>query len=319
MSKFTRFILSAGLLSITIALIFSHPRSFAQTPDTATETPASETPQAQADRLRDLSWQQYTDREYQSALESFDRALVLYRELGDLRGEGVILSNIGQVYNALDDLDRAIDYYQQSLALFRQTGYLLGEAASLGNLGMAYRAKEEHERALEYFQQAIDASENLDTPTGEGWLLQMLGSTYQALGEVDTALDYYQQYLDLAREKGDRASEEQALFLSRTNVRRFDRPFSHSRIARRSRWVGRSRRDRPCPHRNRFGFALGNGSTEFEPLCRTRSSECLQYGTGKNHWRWCRGIVALFHYRRGSQFGGFSVGGSRSSHGEPHE
>ena len=61
------------------------------------------------------------------------------RALGDWKGEGSALGNLGEAYTALNDVRKAIvKYYEQQLDIMRRIGDRRGEEAALGNLGKAY-------------------------------------------------------------------------------------------------------------------------------------------------------------------------------------
>ncbi|MBC7259162.1 MAG: tetratricopeptide repeat-containing protein, partial [Chloroflexi bacterium] len=65
------------------------------------------------------------------------QTLQIHREIGDRRGEGNALGNLGLAYAALGDPRRAIAFYEQALEIAREIGDRRGEGADLGNLGPA--------------------------------------------------------------------------------------------------------------------------------------------------------------------------------------
>ena len=73
--------------------------------------------QAEADRLQQQGFEQLQkNRQFQTALESWQKALTIYQEIKDRRGEGRSLGNIGYAYFLLDDEDKAIEYLDRNLA-----------------------------------------------------------------------------------------------------------------------------------------------------------------------------------------------------------
>ena len=48
------------------------------------------------------------------------QALVISREIGDRRGEGADLGNLGLVYADLGEVQKAIGYYEQALVIARE-------------------------------------------------------------------------------------------------------------------------------------------------------------------------------------------------------
>jgi Flp pilus assembly protein TadD len=55
--------------------------------------------------------------------------------VGDKGGEATTLNNLGSVYDDLGEKAKALEYYEQALPLRRQVGDKGGEAATLNNLG----------------------------------------------------------------------------------------------------------------------------------------------------------------------------------------
>ena len=82
-------------------------------------------------------------------------ALQAARQLGDRRGEGAALGNLGLAYADLGQPQRAIDYHEQALVISREIGDRRGEGNALGNLGNAYAALGEVERAIGSYEQAL--------------------------------------------------------------------------------------------------------------------------------------------------------------------
>ncbi|MEB3218002.1 MAG: tetratricopeptide repeat protein, partial [Nostocales cyanobacterium 94392] len=106
-------------------------------------------------RLNKLGLQQLNRGEYREALNNFEQALVIVREIGERQGEATTLNNIGNVYLSLGEYPKALDYYQQSLAISKQVGDKAGEGTILNNIGEVYRNLGEYPKALDYFQQAL--------------------------------------------------------------------------------------------------------------------------------------------------------------------
>jgi len=83
------------------------------------------------------------------------RGLDAARALKQTKDEGTLLNNIGLVYNNLGERRRALEYYEQALPIHREVGNRAVEATTLNNIGMVYDALGECRRALEYFEQAL--------------------------------------------------------------------------------------------------------------------------------------------------------------------
>jgi tetratricopeptide (TPR) repeat protein len=145
--------------------------------------------------------------EARRAIEYYQQALTISREIGDRHGEGNHLGNLGNAYSTLGQVERAIEYYQQALPIAREIGDRHGEGAHLGNLGLAYSALGQVERAIEYHEQALTIDREISDRRSEGAHLGNLGLAYRALGQVKRAIEYHEQALAIAREIGDRQGE----------------------------------------------------------------------------------------------------------------
>ena len=162
--------------------------------------------------LNELGNIHYLLSETCKAIEDFEQALQISREIGDRMGEGANLGNLGNAYADLGEPRKAIEHYQQALTIAREIGDRRFEGANLGNLGTAYAALGEPRKAIEHFEQAFKISREIGDRRGEGAALGNLGTAYANLGEPLKAVEHYQQALTIARKIGDRQGEGNALW-----------------------------------------------------------------------------------------------------------
>ena len=150
--------------------------------------------------------------ETRKAIEFYEQALKISREIGDRSGEGTALGNLGNAYARLGETRKAIEFYEQALKISREIGDRMGEGTALGNLGNAYAGLGETRKAIEYYEQALKISREIGDRMGEGTALGNLGNAYAGLGETRKAIEYYEQALKISREIGDRMGEGNALW-----------------------------------------------------------------------------------------------------------
>jgi CHAT domain-containing protein len=179
-------------------------------PATADELHAAQS-ERQANQLLQQGNEQYQVSQWREALESWEAALTLYRELENRAGEANTLGNIGIIYDNLGDYPQALNYYEQSLALQQELGNHLGEANSLLNIGLVNQNLGDYLQALDYYEQSLALQQELGNLAGEALALGNIGTIYQNLSDYSQALDYYDQSLTLARELGNRAGEANTL------------------------------------------------------------------------------------------------------------
>jgi tetratricopeptide (TPR) repeat protein len=142
------------------------------------------------------------------ALQYYERALILRREVGDKRGEAQLLNNIGKVYRALGDHVKALQYYERALILRREVGDKGGEGVTLNNIGKVYEDNlHQYDKALEYYTKSLALKHEVGDKGGEGVTLNNIGEVYRQLGENNMALDFYTRSLALKHEVGDKGGE----------------------------------------------------------------------------------------------------------------
>jgi tetratricopeptide (TPR) repeat protein len=76
---------------------------------------------------------------YQEALKTFQRALVIFRELGKHQSEGMTLNGIGEVYESLEQYAKALSFYEQALAIAKEISDKKLETTIFNNIGEVYK------------------------------------------------------------------------------------------------------------------------------------------------------------------------------------
>jgi tetratricopeptide (TPR) repeat protein len=165
----------------------------------------------EGNHLGNLGSAYYHLGQVEKAIQYYEQALVIAREIGDRRGEGNALSNIGNAYRDLGQVVKAIEYHELALVIAREIGDRRGEGSDLGNLGNAYYQLDQVDKAIEYYEQALVIAREIHDRRGEGTGLGNLGNAYYQLGQVDKAIEYHEQAMVISQEIGDRRGEGNAL------------------------------------------------------------------------------------------------------------
>jgi len=124
--------------------------------------------------------------------------LQAYTKLEDLKGQAYSLNNLGRVLALNGQDKGAIEYYEEALKIVREIGEKYLEAAWLGNLGNVYSRMENHKEAARYFEQAIQVSVEIGGKASEGRHYGLLGGAYFGLNDFDKAVFYLEKALSFA-------------------------------------------------------------------------------------------------------------------------
>lgn len=200
-------------LTIFIALlgIFSPLAVFSKLlPVSPSLAATSDNQKADAERFLKTGIQQFQSNQIAAALNSWQQALTIYREIKDRSGEGQALGNLGFAYIFLKDYSQALNYLQQWLTITQETQNRQSEILALGNLGTVYISLEDYRQAINYFQQALTISKEINSRQTEEFSLINLGTAYFFLRDYPQAIKYQQQALILAQELKNRQQEGEA-------------------------------------------------------------------------------------------------------------
>ncbi len=95
------------------------------------------------------------------AIEYFQQALVISREIDDRQGEESDLGNLGNAYAGLGQVGKATEYYEQALVISREIGDRRGEAICLHNIGELHKDQGNIPLARQYLEQSLVISEDI--------------------------------------------------------------------------------------------------------------------------------------------------------------
>ncbi|MBA3531554.1 MAG: tetratricopeptide repeat protein [Ardenticatenales bacterium] len=136
---------------------------------------------------------------HSQAMTYANQAMELCRSIGDQRGLGALLNNLGVRAGQRGDYQAAAELYREAFTIAQQIGYRDLEMVLLGNLGEVHVELGEFELAEQLLQKAIKSAE-------QDWF--GLAEAYRCLAEV---------YLGQNRLPEAAASAEQALQLAQSS------------------------------------------------------------------------------------------------------
>lgn len=149
--------------------------------------------------------------QFRASLDYLNEALSLARTLGDKRLEANIETFLGGAYDVLGEVRQALDHYESALILARASDNKSTEASALNNIGLVFNDLADWQKALEYYLLALPIFRALGNKRNEAITLNNIGLVYNLLGDQGNALDYLQQSLPLRHASGDKEGEANTL------------------------------------------------------------------------------------------------------------
>ncbi len=143
--------------------------------------------------------------EFEQALPLCERAIALWREIGDEVELTVSLNSKGQLLLFLGRYDEARKVHEQALEIRRRIDDRFGIATSLASIGSVLSAQNDWANGLRVCEQSIDLFRALENNSGLAISLTKVGYILEQMGEYEQANDVFEECLALQTEMGDQA------------------------------------------------------------------------------------------------------------------
>jgi tetratricopeptide (TPR) repeat protein len=137
----------------------------------------------------------------------FQQGLSVRQENGDLVGEAIVNSLLGQLCIARGDFVLAKKYLKKSLDLRDETGDHYGEAVDLCQFGRFYLDKGEYEESRRYFRESLEIFRTIHARSDEGATLSQIALVAIEQRQYDEATALLDQSMSVRREVQDLRGE----------------------------------------------------------------------------------------------------------------
>ncbi|HEX8734471.1 MAG TPA: CHAT domain-containing protein [Pyrinomonadaceae bacterium] len=147
------------------------------------------------------------------ALEKANKALALWKSLGDELWTAKILHQIGWINYWLEDYQPALEFLTQALALRRKINDRSGEAETLAALGSLYIYNNANQpaRVIEYLEEAQKIQREIGNNAGAAMALYELGTFLFFTGNNQKAREKFEEALQLYRAEKQARGEANSL------------------------------------------------------------------------------------------------------------
>jgi CHAT domain-containing protein len=145
------------------------------------------------------------------SLEYCRRSISLYHASGYSVGEFERYERLGKLQFQTGDYAHALENYQSALAFFRKAGMKNFVYYVLSEMGEVYEAMNRDDKALDYYAQARQLIGVEEDPREYSYVLNRIGHLTERLKGPTSALDLYNAALKLNRKAGDLFGEAATL------------------------------------------------------------------------------------------------------------
>lgn len=140
--------------------------------------------------------------EYDSALQVFQKAVELWKQLRDTLGMADAYNNMGIIYDNLGAFDKSVEEYSRALELREAVNDIVGVADAYNNLGVVYHYQGLYQQALENYLAALARYRKAGDLDGVAYIYNNIGMVYQRQEQYANALSSYEDALKIRLKLG---------------------------------------------------------------------------------------------------------------------
>lgn len=141
--------------------------------------------------------------DYQLALDHMLKSLSSFQKLGDRKGVGSMLLNIGLVYSEQLSYSEAKEYFRRAIHEFIAQGREVSRATALTKLATVLSFQDSMDLAKTYLAEAVEIHRSHSFRYGLAEAYNRLGIVYRLEGDYNASLDYLYRSRDISQEIQD--------------------------------------------------------------------------------------------------------------------
>ncbi len=135
--------------------------------------------------------------ELEKAKEHFGKALEIWDRIGDLRSAAFTRIIFGTIHKKQNDFENALKEDLAAQPLWEQAGDMPEYTQNLVRIGNDYIKLQNNAEALAYFEKALENSRRLERKSIQAYVLSECGNAQATVGNKNEALNFYKQSLVL--------------------------------------------------------------------------------------------------------------------------
>ena len=145
----------------------------------------------------------YFQSDYESAGAFRQRALDLFRKLGDPNGVADSLLGLGNIALSQGTYEGARSMYEESLAIRQKLGQREPLSGTLGNLGLIAYSVGDYITAHSLEMESYTIFQEFGNKAGMGFALNLLGNIARRQGDLQAARSYHEESIACCEQAGD--------------------------------------------------------------------------------------------------------------------
>ncbi len=151
--------------------------------------------------FKGIAW--YFKGSYDSAAVYYYKALVMLHKKKDLVKKAGVLNELGKLYRKTRDLNRALQMYNDAFAIYKELNDEDGMATILNESGVVFEYKENYPEAIRRYKASLAIREKLNDDLGRSYSYNFLGGVYTLQKNFKEAESFLLKSLELRKKLKD--------------------------------------------------------------------------------------------------------------------
>lgn len=217
----------------------------------------------------------YYRADYPTAELYWEKSIEAYRSINNLPGQARTMANLGLIYLAQQQLQKALDIFLEAASIQEKLEQWANLPNSYAHIASVHLNWQDYNKALLYYQKALDIARKTNNKFLISVYLSNIGSVYFNVGNYPKAIDLYQETIGLNEELGNKESHANNLLtlsMIYSNLKDFPQAIQYIEKA--------TRLSREMGNQNMQGRCLDNLGTQYRRMGDlTKAVSCFTQAT----------------------------------------
>lgn len=139
----------------------------------------------------------------EKALEYYEKSLIIYQYTDNKRAIGLLYGNMGAAYHRLGQYDKAMEHYRKACDFNSSVGYKIGWANDLSNMSILYSVLGDYYNALQCSLESLEIKKEIEDKIGTARTFAHISTIYSKLSDNDLAIKYINEAIKISSEIND--------------------------------------------------------------------------------------------------------------------
>ncbi|MDI6917010.1 MAG: tetratricopeptide repeat protein [Thermoplasmatales archaeon] len=141
--------------------------------------------------------------EWDTALQQYENAAKISREINNEKQEASSYIKIGEIKSERNRWDEAIKNFEKGLKIAEKNNDVKGMGEAYKNIGYVHWRKAEFDKSLGYFNKTMECGKKINNPLMVAYANLRIGTVYSEKGEKEKGIEYLQKSIDISGRHGD--------------------------------------------------------------------------------------------------------------------